>query len=61
MTPPNAKATARVFVAANGVKKLCRFTRGEGRSLWESRLEEQLRRAEYLATEKFNPEERSAT
>jgi hypothetical protein len=56
----NAKTTSRVFVAANGVKKSYRFTRGESHELTESRLEAQLQKAGYLPTERYNPSEREA-
>ena len=59
-TPPSTRATARVFVSESGVRKLCRFKRNESRVLSDARLAEQLRRAEYLATERFNPRDRQA-
>jgi len=59
-TTPSAKATSRVFVAANGVKKSYRFTKGEIHELSESRLEAQLRGAGYLATAQYDPSEREA-
>ena len=57
-TTPSSKATTRVFVAANGVKKAYRFTPGEIHELSESRLAAQLRTAEYLGSEKFDPKGR---
>ena len=54
-------ATCRVFVAANGVKRLYHFAKGE--HAWKAtaaQLDRQLVGAEYLATEAFRPEERTA-
>ena len=59
-TPPRVRAQSRAFVSADGVRKLCRFNRGEARSLTPALLEQQLRRAEYLATKKYDPSEREA-
>lgn len=56
----NAKATSRIFVAANGVKKSYRFTRGERRELTAARLEAQLGGAGYLPVEQYDPSERTA-
>ncbi len=56
----SARATSRVFVAANGLKRSPRFTRGESRERTESRLEAQLQKAGYPGSEKFDAKGRDA-
>lgn len=54
------RATHRVFVAANGVKRSYRFTRGETHRLTVTLLAVQLRQAGYLPTEHYDPNTREA-
>lgn len=47
----SAKAKSRIFVPAQGHRRLYRFTERESRALTAELLEQQLRNAEYLPTE----------
>lgn len=56
--PGAERATSRVFVGPDGVKKLYRR---QPREIWEAtpaHLDRQLVKAEYLPTETFNPRDR---
>jgi hypothetical protein len=58
--PGREGASCRVFVAKNNVKKLYRFARGE--LSWKAtadQFDRQLAAAEFLATEAFQPAERT--
>jgi hypothetical protein len=58
--PPVPWATSRVFRPREGPRRLYTFAKGESRAPEPVALEQQLRAAEYLPTESFDPRERRA-
>ena len=58
--PGDARATSRIFVPRDGVKRVHAFAKGEPRALTDEHLARQLRGSGYLAHEKFDSSEHTA-
>jgi hypothetical protein len=58
-TPPDSRATSRIFVSMNRERRVYRFKKGEKRVLTDSELERQFKNGGFLPTEKYDPSTRT--